>query len=42
MVAVLPRDKLSAARTLLEREGERVYEIGAIEKCAGEPEALIV
>ncbi|HEV3010045.1 MAG TPA: AIR synthase-related protein [Burkholderiales bacterium] len=42
MVVVLPRDQVSAARTLLEREGERVYEIGAIEKSSGEPEAVIV
>jgi len=42
MVAVLPRDQVSAARALLEREGERVYEIGAIEKSSGEPEAVIV
>ena len=38
----VPRDKVQAARTLLEREGETVYEIGAIEKSKGEPEALIV
>jgi len=42
MVVVVPRDQLQAARTLLEREGETVYEIGAIEKSAGEPEAVIV
>jgi phosphoribosylformylglycinamidine cyclo-ligase len=41
MVAVVPRDQLAEARSVLEREGERVYEIGAIEKSAGEPEAVI-
>jgi len=41
MVLVVPRDKVQAARAVLEREGERVYEIGAIEKSAGEPDALI-
>ncbi len=42
MVAVLPRDKVQAATRLLEREGERVYDIGAIEKSPGEPQAVIV
>ena len=42
MVVVVPRDQVQAARTLLEREGETVYEIGVIEKSAGEPEAVIV
>jgi phosphoribosylformylglycinamidine cyclo-ligase len=42
MVVVVPRDQVQAARTLLEREGETVYEIGAIEKSKGEPEAVIV
>jgi phosphoribosylformylglycinamidine cyclo-ligase len=42
MVLVVPRDKVQAARAVLEREGERVYEIGAIEKSSGEPEAVIV
>ena len=41
MVAVVPRDKATEARSILEREGERVYEIGAIEKSSGEPEAVI-
>jgi phosphoribosylformylglycinamidine cyclo-ligase len=41
MVVVLPRDKVGAARALLEREGETVYEIGAIEKSSGEPDAVI-
>src|SRR5687768_7960821 len=41
MVLVVPRDQAQAAMALLEREGERVYEIGAIEKSAGEPEAVI-
>jgi len=42
MVLVVPRDQAGTARTLLEGEGERVYDIGEIEKSAGEPEALIV
>jgi phosphoribosylformylglycinamidine cyclo-ligase len=42
MVLVVPRDQVATATTLLEREGERVFEIGAIEKSAGEPEALVV
>jgi len=42
MVAVVARDQVQAARALLEREGERVYEIGTIEKSSGEPEAVIV
>jgi phosphoribosylformylglycinamidine cyclo-ligase len=41
MVAVVPRDKAAEARSILERGGERVYEIGAIEKSSGEPEAII-
>jgi phosphoribosylformylglycinamidine cyclo-ligase len=42
MVVVVARGDVPAARALLEREGERVYEIGAIEKASGEPEALVV
>jgi phosphoribosylformylglycinamidine cyclo-ligase len=42
MVVVVARDQVQAARALLEREGERVFEIGAIEKHAGEPDAVIV
>jgi phosphoribosylformylglycinamidine cyclo-ligase len=42
MVVVLGREHVAAARTLLERAGERVYEIGAIERGSGEPEAVIV
>jgi phosphoribosylformylglycinamidine cyclo-ligase len=42
MVVVLAPDQVRAARALLEREGETVYEIGAIEKAPGEPEAVIV
>jgi phosphoribosylformylglycinamidine cyclo-ligase len=42
MVVVVPRDQVATATTLLEREGERVFEIGAIEKSADEPEAVIV
>jgi phosphoribosylformylglycinamidine cyclo-ligase len=41
MVAVVARDRAAEARSVLEREGERVYEIGAIEKSAGEPDAVI-
>jgi len=41
MVIVLPRDQVQPARALLEGEGERVYEIGTIEKSSGEPEAVI-
>ena len=42
MVAALARADVQAARALLEREGERVYEIGTIEKSSGEPDAVIV
>jgi phosphoribosylformylglycinamidine cyclo-ligase len=42
MVAVLSGKDVQSARALLEREGERVYEIGTIEKGSGEPEAIIV
>jgi phosphoribosylformylglycinamidine cyclo-ligase len=42
MVVVVARDKAQMAKLLLEREGELVYEIGAIEKHAGEPDAVIV
>jgi phosphoribosylformylglycinamidine cyclo-ligase len=42
MVVVVSRDQAQAARLLLEREGERVFEIGAIEKHAGEPDVRIV
>ncbi len=42
MVVVLPREKVQMAAMLLEREGELVYDIGAIEKSSGEPEAVIV
>jgi phosphoribosylformylglycinamidine cyclo-ligase len=42
MVAALARADVEAARALLEREGERVYEIGTIEKSSGEPDAVIV
>jgi len=41
MVVVVPREKVQMATMLLEREGELVYDIGAIEKSAGEPEAVI-
>jgi phosphoribosylformylglycinamidine cyclo-ligase len=42
MVVVVAREQAQAARQLLEREGERVFEIGAIEKHAGEPDVRIV
>ena len=42
MVLVVAREHLAAARACLEREGETVYEIGLIEKGAGEPDAVIV
>jgi phosphoribosylformylglycinamidine cyclo-ligase len=42
MIVVVPRDKAPAARLLLEREGELVYDIGEIEKHSGEPEAVVV
>jgi len=42
MVIVLAREHLADAKALLEREGERVYEIGRIEAASGEPEALVV
>ena len=42
MVVVVPRDKVQMARRLLEREGELVHEIGAVEKGDGEPTAVIV
>jgi phosphoribosylformylglycinamidine cyclo-ligase len=42
MVVIVPRDKVQMARMLLEREGELVYEIGAVEKSdAAEPDAVI-
>jgi phosphoribosylformylglycinamidine cyclo-ligase len=42
MVLVLARDNVAAARAVLERDGETVFEIGAIEKSSGEPDAVIV
>ena len=42
MVLVLARDDVTAARAVLEREGETVFEIGAIEKSSREPDAVIV
>ena len=42
MALVVPRDKVQAAMALLEREGERVFEIGEVEKGSGEPDAVIV
>ena len=41
MVVVLAREHAQAARALLEREGETVYEIGVIERGSGEPDAVI-
>ena len=42
MVVVVAREDATKAKALLEREGERVYEIGVVERASGEPEALIV
>jgi phosphoribosylformylglycinamidine cyclo-ligase len=42
MAVVVPHDKAQLAKMLLEREGELVYEIGAVEKHAGEPDAVVV
>ena len=42
MVLVVARDAVAPAKALLEREGERVFEIGAVEKSSGEPDAVIV
>jgi len=43
LVIALPRDKVATAAMLLRREGELVYEIGAVEQASGaEPECLIV
>ena len=42
MVLVLARADVATARALLEREGETVFAIGAIEKSSGEPDAVIV
>jgi phosphoribosylformylglycinamidine cyclo-ligase len=41
MVIAVARDQASDARSILEREGERVYEIGAIETSSGQPGAVI-
>jgi phosphoribosylformylglycinamidine cyclo-ligase len=42
MTLVVARDAAANAKVLLEREGERVFEIGAIESSSGEPDAVIV
>ena len=42
MVLVVARDAAAPAKALLEREGERVFEIGAVEKSSGEAGAVIV
>jgi phosphoribosylformylglycinamidine cyclo-ligase len=42
MTLVVARDAAANAKALLEREGERVFEIGAIESSSGEPDAVIV
>jgi len=42
MALVVARDEVVLAKKVLEGEGERVYEIGAIEKSSGEPDAVIV
>ena len=41
MVLVVGADQAEAAKLLLEREGERAYEIGAIEAHSGEPDCVI-
>jgi phosphoribosylformylglycinamidine cyclo-ligase len=41
MVVVVPRENVQRTTMLLEREGELVFDIGEIEKSAGEPEAVI-
>jgi len=41
MVVVVAPGDAPAAKALLEREGERVYPIGVIERASGEPQALI-
>jgi len=41
MVLVVPGDKVKMATMLLEREGELAFEIGAIEKSDGAPDAVI-
>jgi phosphoribosylformylglycinamidine cyclo-ligase len=41
MVVVLSPGDAAAATALLEREGERVYRIGVVERSSGEPEALV-
>jgi phosphoribosylaminoimidazole (AIR) synthetase len=42
MVLFVAREHAAPAKALLEREGERVFEIGAVEKSSGEPDAVIV
>ena len=42
MTLVVARDAVANAKALLEREGERVFEIGAIESSSGEPDAVVV
>jgi phosphoribosylformylglycinamidine cyclo-ligase len=41
MVVVVAPGDAAATRAFLEREGERVYQIGVIERASGEPQALI-
>ena len=41
MVVVVASDDAAAAKAFLERQGERVYSIGMIERAGGEPQALI-
>jgi phosphoribosylformylglycinamidine cyclo-ligase len=41
MVLVVPSDKVKTATMLLEREGELAFEIGAIQKSDGAPDAVI-
>jgi phosphoribosylformylglycinamidine cyclo-ligase len=41
MVAIVAPEHVAQAKSFLEGEGERVYEIGRIERSEGEPEAII-
>jgi phosphoribosylformylglycinamidine cyclo-ligase len=42
MVLVVSREDVKRAGEMLRAEGETVYEIGAIEKGAGEAQAIVV
>jgi phosphoribosylformylglycinamidine cyclo-ligase len=41
MVVVVGRENAQQAAELLRAQGETVYQIGAIEKGAGEPQAIV-